>query len=173
MRKLILIALAAIAVIMLAACEATQSERGEVDTRQGNYDRLVEMEPALEVTNPKTRETVNFFTETWNKEGQLAYVYLQNSEGKMIGYYALDGPPVSMCTSLTPPDRQNFNDSPVRVAPSIDGVYRSSEDCSRYYGKDASTGTYVEFTVGMGINMLLYTEPLDNHPNVENLAPNN
>src|SRR5699024_4583368 len=107
MRKLILIALAAIAVIMLAACEATQSERGEVDTRQGNYDRLVEMEPALEVTKPKTRETVNFFTETWNKEGQLAYVYLQNSEGKMIGYYALDGPPVSMCTSLTPPDRQN------------------------------------------------------------------
>lgn len=26
-------------------------------------------------------------------------------------------------------------------------------------------------TVGMGINMLLYTEPLDNYPNVENLAP--
>src|SRR5699024_9150316 len=25
-------------------------------------------------------------------------------------------------------------------------------------------------TVGMGINMLLYTEPLDNHPNGENLA---
>lgn len=171
MRKLVLIAIAVIAVIMLVACDSMESERSEVDTRQGNYDKLVEMEPALEVTNPKTRETVNFFTETWNQEGQLAYVYLQNSDGKMIGYYALDGPPVSMCTALTPPDRQMFNDSPVRVAPGIDGVYRSSEDCSRYYGKDASTGTYVEFTVGMGINMLLYTEPLDNHPNVENLAP--
>lgn len=172
MRKLVLISIAVIAVIMLTACDSVESERSEVGTRQGNYDRLVEMEPALEVTNPKTRETVNFFTETWNQEGQLAYVYLQNSEGKMIGYYALDGPPVSMCTSLTPPDRQKYSDSPARVAPGIDGVYRSSEDCSRYYGKDASTGTYVEFTVGMGINMLLYTEPLDNHPNVENLAPN-
>jgi len=171
MRKLMLaITLSVIAVLLVAGCES-ESERSEVDTQQGNYDKLVDMEPALEVTNPKTRETVNFFTETWNEEGQLAYVYLQNNEGNMIGYYALDGPPVSMCTALTPPDRQRYNDSPVRVAPGIDGVYRSSEDCSRYYGKDASTGSYVEFTVGMGINMLLYTEPLDNHPNVENLAP--
>src|SRR5699024_6962901 len=170
MRKLIILDIVVIVVFLLAGCES-ESERSEVGTRQGNYDKLVEMEPALEVTNPKTRETVNFFTETWNEEGQLAYVYLQNSEGKMIGYYALDGPPVSMCTALTPPDRQKYSDSPVRQAPGIDGVYRSSEDCSRYYGKDASTESYVEFTVGMGINMLLYTEPLDNHPNVENLAP--
>lgn len=172
MRKLVSLTIVVITALMLVACDSVESERGEVDTRQGNYNKLVEMEPALEVTNPKTRETVNFFTETWNQEGQLAYVYLQNSEGNMIGYYALDGPPVSMCTALTPPDRQKYADSPIRVAPSIDGVFRSSEDCSRYYGKDATTGAYVEFTVGMGINMLLYTEPLDNHPNVENLAPN-
>src|SRR5699024_3042017 len=170
-RKLVLLTMLVMIVTVLGACSSSESEKSEVDTRQSNYDKLVEMEPAVEVTNPKTRETVNFFTETWNEEGQLAYVYLQNSEGKMIGYYALDGPPVSMCTALTPPDRQKYSDSPVRQAPGIDGVYRSSEDCSRYYGKDASTESYVEFTVGMGINMLLYTEPLDNHPNVENLAP--
>src|SRR5699024_1847708 len=146
-------AIVLIAVIMLTACESVESERSEVGTREGNFDKLVEMEPALEVTNSKTRETVNFFTETWNEEGQLAYVYLQNSEGKMIGYYALDGPPVSMCTALPPPHRlaESSYDDSVRQAPGIDGVYRSSEDCSRYYGKDASTGSYVEFTVGMGI----------------------
>lgn len=173
MRKLMLMTVVTAIAVLLAACSEETSESSEVDTRQGNYDKLVDMEPALEVTNPKTRETVNFFTETWNEEGQLAYVYLQNSEGKMIGYYALDGPPVSMCTALTPPDRVDGNSSSrvVRQAPGIDGVYRSSEDCSRYFGKDASTGSYVEFTVGMGINMLLYTEPLDNHPNVENLSP--
>src|SRR5699024_6135243 len=173
MRKLMLaITLSVIAASLVAGCES-ESERSEVDTQQGNCAKLVDMEPALEVTNPKNRENVKFFTETWNEEGQLAYVYLQNNEGNMIGYYALDDPPVSMCTSLTPPDRQEYSDSPTRVAPGIDGVYRSSEDCSRYYGKDASTGTYVEFTVGTGINMLLYTEPLDNHPNVETLAPSN
>src|SRR5699024_12761048 len=140
--------------------------------QQSNYDKLVDMEPALEVTNPKTRETVNFFTETWNEEGQLAYVYLQNNEGNMIGYYALDGPPVSMCTALTPPDRLEGSsyDASVRQAPGIDGVYRISEDCSRYYCNGASTGAYVEFTVVMGINMLLYTEPLVNTQEVDTLT---
>lgn len=174
MRRLILIALALIAIVLVGCEEETNSKTSERDVQNSNYDRLVEQEPAKEVTNPKTRETVNFFTETWNEEGQLAYVYLQNSNGDMIGYYALDGPPVSMCTALTPPDEAKYYNNggtTVTQAPGIDGVYRSDEDCSRYYGKDASTGSYIEFTVGMGINMLLYTEPLDNHPNVENLAP--
>lgn len=162
-----------IVTVILVACEEhSEAEKSEKGVQDSNYEKLVKQEPAKEVTNPKTRETVNFFTETWNEKDQLAYVYLQNSEGKMIGYYALDGPPVSMCTALTPPDRtEGMESRVVRQAPGIDGVYRSDEDCSRYYGKDASTGSYVEFTVGMGINMLLYTEPLENHPNVENLAP--
>lgn len=170
---MILVALS-VSVIVLSACdEGSDSEQSERGVQKDNYDRLVEMEPAKKVTNPKTRETVNFFTETWNEEGQLAYVYLQNSEGKMIGYYVLDGPPVSMCTALTPNQEvRGHSESRVVVdAPGIDGVYRSAEDCSRYFGKDASSGAYIEFTVGMGINMLLYTEPLTNHPNVENLAP--
>lgn len=173
MRNKLVLIMISILTILLVACEEESAEKSETGVQNSNYEKLVELEPAKEVTNPKTRETVNFFTETWNEEGQLAYVYLQNSSGDMIGYYALDGPPVSMCTALTPPDRLagNYSDSSVRQAPGIDGVYRSAEDCSRYYGKDASTGSYVEFTVGMGINMLLYTEPLDNHPNVENLAP--
>lgn len=178
MRKLLkstaeILAIIFVAMIVLSACEENSSESSEREVQKGNYERLVEMEPAKEVTNPKTRETVNFFTETWNEEGQLAYVYLQNSNGEMIGYYALDGPPVSMCTALTPNQevRGNSSSRVVVDAPGIDGVYRSAEDCSRYYGKDATSGAYVEFTVGMGINMLLYTEPLSNHPNVENLAP--
>lgn len=172
--KLILIMISILTILLVACTEESEAEKSETGVQNSNYEKLVELEPAKEVTNPKTRETVNFFTETWNEEGQLAYVYLQNSNGDMIGYYALDGPPVSMCTALTPPDRAKRHGEggvSVRVAPGIDGVYRSDEDCSRYYGKDASTGSYVEFTVGMGINMLLYTEPLENHPNVENLSP--
>lgn len=175
MRKLLIMLSVAIVVITMTACvESSEAEQSERDVQDSNYKRLVKKEPAKEVTNAKTRETINFFTETWNEEGQLAYVYLQNSDGDMIGYYVLDGPPVSMCTALTSPDkvRGGSDSRVVTQAPGIDGVYRSDEDCSRYYGKDASTGSYIEFTVGMGINMLLYTEPLTNHPNVENLAPN-
>lgn len=170
----VLIGLVMVTTVLMVACDdSSEAETSERKVQDGNYERLVEMEPAKEVTNAKTRETVNFFTETWNEEGQLAYVYLQNSDGDMIGYYVLDGPPVSMCTALTSPDkvRGGAEARVVVQAPGIDGVYRSDEDCSRYYGKDASTGSYVEFTVGMGINMLLYTEPLSNTGAI-NLAPN-
>lgn len=173
-KTIILTALAVLLSLLVACDEDNASKKKEMDVQKDNYERLTGMEPAKEVTNPKTRETINFFTETWNEKEQLAYVYLQNSEGKMIGYYVLDGPPVSMCTSITPNYDTKYssnNGYTVIPAPGIDGVYRSAEDCSRYYGKDATNGAYVEFTVGMGINMLLYTEPLTNHPNVENLAP--
>lgn len=170
----LLITMIGVLLIMAACEEESESKQSERDVQQSNYDRLVEQEPAKEVTNPKTRETVNFFTETWNEEGKLAYVYLQNTDGDMIGYYALDGPPVSMCTALTPNDEVVGGGDGGRVtvdSPGVDGVYRSDEDCSRYFGKDAETGAYIEFTTGMGINMLLYTEPMDNHQNVENLSP--
>lgn len=162
-------------VLLLGACE-TQSDtyKSEMEVQSGTYKHLVEKEPAKNMTNPKTRETINFWTETWNNPEQLAYVYLQNSNGDMIGYYVLDGSPVSMCASLTPNyDTIHSSNGGYTVIPTpgIDGVYRSAEDCSRYFGKDATSGAYVEFTVGMGINMLLYTEPLTNHPNVENLSP--
>src|SRR5699024_7914809 len=124
MRKLIIGMFIVVIAVVMAACEESEAEKSEKDVQDGNYTSLVELEPAKEVTNPKTRETVNFCTETWNEQGQLAYVYLQNSDGKMIGYYVLDGPPVSMCTALTPPDRLagNYSDATLRQAPGIDGV---------------------------------------------------
>lgn len=173
-KKLMVVLLVAVLAVLTACEEESSSYKSEMEVQSGSYKTLVEKEPAKNMTNPKTRETINFWTETWNNPGQLAYVYLQNSTGDMIGYYVLDGPPVSMCASLTPNYDTIYSSNggyTVIPTPGIDGVYRSSEDCSRYFGKDASSGSYVEFTVGMGINMLLYTEPLTNHPNVENLAP--
>lgn len=175
MRSLLKVLLTSVVgVLLLTACEEDkESYNSEMNVQLETYNQLVKKEPAKNMTNPKTRETINFWTETWNNPEQLAYVYLQNSNGDMIGYYVLDGAPVSMCASLTPNYDTIHSGSggyTVIPTPSIDGIYRSSEDCSRYFGKDASTGTYVEFTVGMGINMLLYTEPLSNTGAV-NLAP--
>lgn len=173
LNKKMIVVMIAVFTIILAGCDEESAQTKETSIQQTTYEKLSEMEPALEMTNPKTRETINFFTETWNQEDQLAYVYLQNSDGKMIGFYVLDGPPVSMCTSLTPNYRVNSgsNGKVVTPAPGTDGVYYGEGDCNRYYAKDVTSGAYVEFTVGMGINMLLYTQPLTNHPNVENLAP--
>lgn len=174
-RMCVFVLLLFVSMVVLSACTVEQNaQEKETETQQNNYKELVEKEAAKAMTNPKTRETINFWVDTWNKKDQLAYVYLQNSSGDMIGYYVLDGPPVSMCAMLTPNYKieTKGTDGIASVpAPGIDGVYRGGEDCSRYFGKDATNDAYVEFTVGMGINMLLYTEPLSNHPNVDNLAP--
>jgi hypothetical protein len=55
-------------------------------------------------------------------------------------------------------------------APGVDGVYYSGGQCNSYYGKDATTGAYVEYTAGLGINVLLFDEPLPRQ-DVEPLGP--
>jgi len=174
------IVLLAFVVVGAAACTSSSgnppAQKKESATQQDSYNKLVAEAPAHEVTNPVNRNTINFYVDTWNKPGAKAYVYLQNSEGNLLGYYVLDGPPVSMCTALTPtykltdPGGSSDNGDIVVPAPGIDGVYYSGGECNTYYGKDATTGAYVQFTLGLGINELLYNQPLPNHPNVTNLS---
>lgn len=175
-KKLLLVVVGVlIAIVSLAACTSSDSsgQDKETNTQQSNYDKLVAQDPAHKMGYSPTRKTINFWIDTWSKPGQLAYVYLQNANGELIGYYVLQGPPVSMCTALTPTYQIKYdsNGNLVVPAPSIDGAYYSGGECNTYYGKDANTGAYVEYTVGLGINVLLYNQPLTNHPNVPNLSP--
>lgn len=179
-KKIALGAIALFAGISLAACTSSGDGGGqkqESSTQQSNYDKLVAQDPAHTMGYSPTRKTINFWIDTWSKPGQLAYVYLMNANGDFTGYFVFDGPPVSMCTSLTPnyrlidPGGSSDNGDITVPAPSIDGVYYSGGECNTYYGKDAQTGAYVEFTVGQSSNMLLYNQPLTGHPNVPKLAP--
>lgn len=146
-----------------SSCEGdSTSQETERGIQQSNYDVLAANQPAETMNYSPTRETVNFWIETWDEPGKLAFVYLLASNGQLIGYYVFEGLPVSYCVSLTP----NFDvDSSsygkvVTPVPAMDGVFYSDAPCNNYYGKDATTGSYLEFTAGQGINPLLYEEPL-------------
>lgn len=182
MHRFVKIAGAAVSALALAL-GATACEDGETDTatkertiRNGGYDTLAGKQPAKTMQYSPTRETINFWVDTWNKPGKLSYVYLQNSEGKLIGYYVLKGLPVSYCSANTPnyeiwedPDE---NGALLLPAPGLDGTYEASgAACTTYYGQDATTGAYIEYTVGLGINVLLYDQPLPQHNNVPPLGP--
>jgi hypothetical protein len=172
---LIMLALVA-AVATLAACTSSgnKGQKAESRTQQSNYDKLVAQYPAHTMNYSPTRKTINFWIDTWSKPGQLAYVYLMNSNGDFTGYFVFQGPPVSMCTALTPTYQIKTKGDSGQVvvpAPSIDGAYYSGGECNTYYGKDAQTGAYVEFTIGQSSNMLLYNQPLTGHQNVPKLAP--
>lgn len=161
----------AVTAVGLAACDDNSGEgaaqKNEQVTQQSNYNRLVAADPAHTMAHSPTRDTINGWIDTWSKPGKLAYVYLQNAAGDITGYYVFKGLPVSYCTSLTPnykiivPEVTGDNTVPLAVpAPAIDGVYYSGGECNTYYGFDATTGAYIEYTAGLGINVLLYDQPL-------------
>ncbi|WP_433465169.1 hypothetical protein [Spirillospora sp. CA-128828] len=170
-RTLVLLATAAVALFSLVSCTDSSGEQ-EQDRTLGGYTKLVTQQPSQTMSYSPTRNTANFWIKTWDKPGKLSYVYLQNSDGDLLGYYVFKGLPVPYCVSLTPPDQVSGRGDygVVRKAPSVDGVYYGQGDCSRYFGIDATTGGYVEYTAGLGINVLLYDQPLPNHPNVKPLG---
>lgn len=155
--------------LALAGCGSSVSA-GDSDSRDESYTSLQASQPAETMQYSPTRETINFWVETWDEPGKLSYVYLRNIDGDITGYYVLEGLPVSMCAQISP----NYDiggDSSSRVvvpAPANDGAYYGGADCQRYYGKDASTGAYIEYTAGMGNNPLLFSEPMP-HVNHQDL----
>ena len=169
MRRVIL-SIAAGAALILAlgagACGGNQSDpqRDESRRRQATYQDLVAAQPAHGMSYSPSRDQINFWIDTWGQEpGKISYVYLLASNGQMIGYYVFQGLPVSYCAALTPTyEHYRHSDGfgyPV-PAPGVDGVYYSGGQCSAYYGRDASTGSYLEYTTGQGISALVYEQPL-------------
>lgn len=160
------------------ACDETENKTRakESASRNSNYDRLVANQPAHTGDYSPTRETKNFWIDTWMKKpGKLSYVYIQNAKGE-YGYYILKGLPVSYCVSLLPPEIKQGLDlgtdsgETMVQGPSMDGTYSSSSNCNTMYGKDAESGAYVEFTVGTNQSYFLYDQPMD-LPQYEGATP--
>lgn len=159
--------------VLIAGCSGNTKDQNvqqrDADTRNKTVGQLINSQPAETMTYSPTRETINYWIKTWGKQpGKLSYVYLQSSTGDLLGYYVLEGLPVSYCASITrtydfvdtPKDGSDVRDQQVR-APGVDGVwYGGGGSCNTYYGKDASSKAYVEYTAGLGINVLLYDRPL-------------
>lgn len=153
------------------SARATESQK-----RQSNYDRLVANQPAHEGPYSPTRETKNFWIDTWmQKPHKKSYVYIQNASGQ-YGYYILEGLPVTYCVGLLPPevktraDLGQYDGDVVVQGPSMDGTYSSNNNCQTYYGKDAESGAYIEFTVGANQSYFLYDQPMD-LPQYKNAVP--
>lgn len=163
MQRLIALALTILMALFVVACEEEDSaDRRERQAQGTNYEQLQRKQPAQSMDYSPTREGLNKWMETWEEPGKIAYVYLLASNGQKIGYYVFEGLPVSYCASLTPPDREvdGYNTSVVMRAPSMDGVYYSGSGCNQFFGYDAQSGSYIEFSTGSGINFFVTEQPL-------------
>lgn len=166
-RKLILLIGAIFGLVALTAssCEDTTPLKEEQERRDQAYDQLIEGQPITVPEYSPDRENINFLIETWMMEpGKAAYVYLLTPEGKYIGYYIMQGLPTTKCKMGTPTwdfDKPSGWDTEFLVpAPGLTGTYSSGAgECNTYYGKDYSTGAYMEFTVGQ-MTMMTFAQPL-------------
>ncbi|WP_407563087.1 hypothetical protein [Streptomyces sp. 184] len=154
--------LALIAVLGLAACEDDSSRGKENDAKNNNYDHLVANQPAGKMTYSPTREAINQWVKTWGKRGKLSYVYIQNGKGE-YGYFVMKGLPVPRCKKLTPTEGvdSSSNGKVVVAQPGMDGTYDSGSACNAYFGFDATTGAYMEFTVGTNQSFFLFDQPME------------
>jgi hypothetical protein len=172
-----LLAIFALAIGLSACDDGNDSQKNEATIRQNSYDHLVKEEPAHTMAVSPTRKTINFWIDTWGHDpDKLSYVYLQAGNGQLVGYYIFKGLPVTYCAALTPtyefvgtPDDGSDDKNQQVPAPSVDGVYYSGGQCDSYYGRDATTGAYIEYTVGGSQNVLVYDRPLPRQ-NVEPLG---
>ncbi|MFF2653125.1 hypothetical protein [Streptomyces sp. NPDC058045] len=147
--------------LALASCSDNSSQAKENNTKQKNYDRLVANQPAGYMDYSPTRESINQWVKTWGKRGKLSYVYIQNAKGE-YGYFVMKGLPVPSCKMLTPTEKvDSSSEGKVVVAqPGMDGAYSTGSNCNTYYGFDATTGAYMEFTVGTNQSFFLFDKPM-------------
>lgn len=167
-------------VLVIAACgetEAKKAHENEAGVRNHSYERLANQQPAHEMDYSPTRATINFWIDKWGHDpNKLSYVYLQAGDGKLIGYYIFKGLPVSYCAAITEnyefvdPKNDDEKKDFVVPAPGVDGAYYSGGQCNDYYGRDATTNAYVEYTVGNSQNVLLYDRPLPRQNEVKPLG---
>lgn len=164
---LLLVAVLAFATGCGGSSSGTSPQDQESNNNQNSYAQLVANQPGHTMSYSPTRSTINFYIDKWGKTpGKLSYVYLQNSAGKIIGYYVFKGLPVTMCAALKPTTRVVWDGGSdgggnlLVPQPSADGVYYSGGQCNEYYGEDATSGAFVDYTIGLGINVLLYDQPL-------------
>lgn len=162
------IAVAVLGVLSVAACEPETADTVQqaAESRNRAIDQIRKTQPVTGMTYSSTLETINKWAERWSDRSRLSYVYMQRSDGSFAGYYVLKGLPVSYCTSGSPTFdyvdiKGDGNSYDVRVdAPGLDGAYYGGCDASRYYGFDATTDAYLEYTDGMVLTAVLSDQPL-------------
>lgn len=149
-----------------AGCEGDSAAGRAIKEREKGIERIREQQPVHPMDYSPTIETINRWADTWGQKGTVSYVYMQRSDGSYAGYYVIAGLPVSYCVGGSPPyamedlpGDETTTDKQVPAA-GLDGAYYGGCNSSRYYGFDAVTGQYVEYTDGMVLTAVLSNQPL-------------
>lgn len=164
--------LAAIGVALMVTagangCTMEETPRSQAESqRNAGVKQVAEKQPVTPMQWSPTRDTINRWAQTWGQEGKVSYVYMQRADGEFAGYYVLSGLPVNYCVSASPVEEEvpvggGSGPNVLGTAPALDAAYYGGCDSSRYYGFDAVSGQYIEYTDGFVLTAVLSDSPLD------------
>lgn len=167
-KKILAGATAAVAAFALSGCgePGTDATRSAQKARTEAVENIRANQPVEKMSYSPTLDTINGWVKVWNDPSAVSYVYMKRADGTLDGYYVLKGLPVNYCVSGSP--TYDWVDIPgdgsganTQVpAPALDGAYYGGCDASRYYGFDAVTGQYLEYTDGFIMTAQLSNQPL-------------
>lgn len=149
-----------------ASCASEPSSGRDTAEKQRNQgiEQVRANQPVKPMPWSPTLNTIDRWASTWGQEGKVSYVYMQRADGEFAGYYVLSGLPVNYCVSATPVDEEvpvyGSGPNPLGTAPALDSAYYGGCDENRYYGFDAVSGQYIEYTDGFVLTAVLSDSPL-------------
>jgi hypothetical protein len=162
----------------LTACGGDNSaQNNETKAKLSNFGTVSKNQPPAYMPYSPTRATINAWANWWKVPGRLSYCYVVNANGDAKGYYIFTGPPVGMNVGITEPTQWkdipgDGGDTKTRIeAPSLDSAFYGAGQGNSYYGTDVKTGRPIQFTVGLGVSLVIYPFPNPVWDNANALGP--
>jgi hypothetical protein len=142
MKKFLAVILMSVALLAISCEEYEPSSQ----TKNAMANEAIAQQAITAVTVPVPqyyleRKTVKAWFENWDQPNKISYVYIFVSGGACIGYFVVDGKPISNRSYLTP-EEGYYMSGAVLQTPSLDGTY--GEDLPGIRFKDSS-GVWHEF----------------------------
>ena len=131
-------------ILFLTGCDSTSS-RIEQNKTEENQQRLLQVQPPVQLSWSLERENINRRTNLWNDENKLSYIYLV-SYGKVMAFYSIKGKVSSVNSQITNPEqslRAYGGGSVVLPSPAEDGSYGTNGDGIFFF---TTENAYVEWS---------------------------
>ena len=144
-----MIPLLIIMALSLSACDEVKggsTAKQEQAKTEENQQRLLKIQPPMQLDWSLERENINKRTNLWNDENKISYIYLV-SYGKVMAFYTIKGKVSSVNSQITNPEQVKWKYSSGAAgvtlpSPAEDGSYGTNGDGIFFF---TTEGAYIEW----------------------------
>lgn len=155
-RIVVIVLMCGLGIGVLGACnesQGTQNNKTAVSQREDVFDTAQKVAPVITPVNFPIRKALVEFTVRQDQINHPWYIYLQNYQGEVYGYYVGSTYPISTCNFLSSSERVRNGSGDTELvlqAPSLDGIFYggsgASAACQSLFFFDVTTNALITFS---------------------------